>query len=576
MHEDRGECLVFWRLAFHPTYERELIRSAILTCLQAHGVRSTIAYELFGAHDLLLRVWVPESSNANAIEGDLLNALAGHDLRDVEIFTVSYPVRHWPFKREGFAFYWPEPADIRNLLSEEQITSIDDGTAPTDVIERAENQGVLRRYAAPEDPNLPGIKFAMVVRGGGNLSHSDLYSFEAALKNLLDAADRIDQRSLYAGEGFGHFLVMGNVDYERFHALNEQLLVPFNAAIVREEFSARTFTHLSGQRGFLISRERLSGPAVSPGVREAAASVVSDDGRVSVSALVPGYIFAGRFRIERFVGHGGFGLVYEVFDYEARQPRALKIFDSLDASALAREITFLQTIDHPNVVKAFGGDRAENLLYLVEEFVDGDTLHDHMQSSTPPDDSQSIRITVVLLDALAALHPEYERIAELRAKEVESGLEPEELDEYLRLKSEGIVHRDVKPKNILLRRPNLEPVLVDFNIASKVGDRVETTKHTQAYTPLDFASEAVWDTSIDLFAMGVVAYELLCRKHPYPDCDPRLPGPVDPATHRDDLPESMQQWLLRATAPARSDRYRTARQMQAALQAAAADLLPPT
>jgi hypothetical protein len=568
MHTHLGEALVFWRLAFSPTYERELIKSAILGCLGSHDVRSAIAYELFGVHDLLLRVWVPGTTTLKRVEADLIDALVPHDILDVEVFTVSYPVRHWPFRRPNEPFHWPENNDIHNLLSATNIATIDDGSASISLVERAEHQGVMKRYDAPPDPELPGIKFAMVVRGGEDV---DFYRFEAALKYVLDAADRIGERSLYAGDGFAHFLVMGKVTYENFHAINEQLLVPFNAALVREEFSARTFTHLSGQRGFLISEERLTGPAFSP--PERMVGIVTSDDEQKLSALVPGYVFAGRYELLNFVDYGGFSLVYRVHDHDVNKVRALKVLRSRDTAGLSREITFLQAITHPSVVKAYGGDVAEGLVYLVEEFVDGESLYTRMHGESPPDDADSIRICLALLDALAAIHPDYERIAELRDRNDKGGLADAELEEFMRLRAEGIVHRDVKPLNIILRTGSHEPVLIDFNIASRVGDNVETTKHTPAYTPPDFGNEPRWDTSIDLFAVGVIAYELLCHNHPYTESDPKLgQGPIDPSASRQDLPESVRAWLLRATATSRADRFRTARQMQAALQAAEADL----
>src|SRR5438105_839324 len=106
MHEARGESLIFLRFAFAQTYDRAFIKRSILECLGGQGVRSMIAYELFGFHDLLVRIWVPEQRTADQIEDVLLSQLGPHGLRDAEIFTVSYPVRHWPFARKDAALYW--------------------------------------------------------------------------------------------------------------------------------------------------------------------------------------------------------------------------------------------------------------------------------------------------------------------------------------------------------------------------------------------------------------------------------------------------------------------------------------
>src|SRR5262249_38311626 len=110
--------------------------------------------------------------------------------------------------------------------------------------------------------------------------------------------------------------------------------------------------------------------------------------------------------------------------------------------------------------------------------------------------------------------------------------------------------------------------LLDFNIASRVGDPVKTVSGTPPYQPPD-ADLTQWDVSTDLFAVGVTLYELFCDgQHPYPHARPTLDsGPRDPRQFRPDLKEGLTEFLLKACACDRKTRFQTATEMRAALQA---------
>jgi serine/threonine protein kinase len=115
--------------------------------------------------------------------------------------------------------------------------------------------------------------------------------------------------------------------------------------------------------------------------------------------------------------------------------------------------------------------------------------------------------------------------------------------------------------------------LLDFNIASRVGDPVYTQSGTPPYQPPD-AGLTRWDVSTDLFAVAVVLYQLLCDgEHPYPNSRPMLDEPViDPRTIRPDLNPDLAEFLIKACASANVDRFSTATEMQAALDKVRADL----
>jgi serine/threonine protein kinase len=108
--------------------------------------------------------------------------------------------------------------------------------------------------------------------------------------------------------------------------------------------------------------------------------------------------------------------------------------------------------------------------------------------------------------------------------------------------------------------------LFDFNIASRVGDPVYTQSGTPPYQPPD-ADLTRWDVSTDLFAIGVVLYQLLCDgQHPYPNSKPMVAEPViDPRTIRFDLNPDLAEFLIKACASDNVGRFPVAVEMQLAL-----------
>ena len=115
--------------------------------------------------------------------------------------------------------------------------------------------------------------------------------------------------------------------------------------------------------------------------------------------------------------------------------------------------------------------------------------------------------------------------------------------------------------------------LLDFNIASRVGDPVRTQSGTPPYQPPD-AGLTRWDVSTDLFAVGVLLYRLLCNgHHPFPNAQPMAGVPVtDPRTIRQDLNPDLAGFLIKACAPAGRDRFSTAADMRLGLRDVRADL----
>ncbi len=282
-----------------------------------------------------------------------------------------------------------------------------------------------------------------------------------------------------------------------------------------------------------------------------------------------GDVIGSRFEVEEVLGEGGFSRVYRVHDAVESEVRALKLFDSAAGyDAVRREIGALRKVDHPNVVKVIWADRTSNdEWYLIMEYIDGELLADYVNGNKPLRDREAIDVALDVLSALMAIHPDTDLLDALDQKKREGEITAAEYDDLMSDNESALVHRDIKPQNIMLTRSGAK--LLDFNIASRVGDPVGTVSGTPPYQPPD-ADLTRWDVSTDLFAVGVTLYELLCDgEHPYPHSRPMLDvEPRDPRQFRRDLSEALAEFLLHACAPERTARFQTATEMKEALAAA--------
>jgi serine/threonine protein kinase len=278
----------------------------------------------------------------------------------------------------------------------------------------------------------------------------------------------------------------------------------------------------------------------------------------------PGAVIDGRYEVRELLGRGGFSRVYRVYDPVMDDEFALKIFrDEGDIEKLMREVQILRALPaHTHVVRAIWADRTDlGHWYLVSELIRGEPLSRFIEGGRHLAPTEAIEAVKQVLSALQAIHPQQERIDELTAKEEVS---EQELAELQQLKTSGVVHRDIKPQNVILD-PQRGAVVIDFNIATSAGKSQSTLSGTPPYMPPDIGF-ADWTPDVDLFATGVVLYELLSGAHPYPDEQPRIDAhPIDPRQFRRELSDTIAAVLIRACAPHADERFATATEFLTAL-----------
>lgn len=206
----------------------------------------------------------------------------------------------------------------------------------------------------------------------------------------------------------------------------------------------------------------------------------------------------GRYEITRELGKGAMGIVYEGIDPNIGRRVAIKTArrDVLDASGYAEELMarFLRearaagVLSHPNIVTVFDADEQEGMAYIAMEFLEGQDLRQVLRQRGPLPVEEVVRIIACVCRALGHAH------------------------------AKGIVHRDVKPSNIMMLPDNTVKI-TDFGIA-RVSDSNLTREGALIGTPYYMSPEQVIgrevDGRADLFGAGVIAYELLTGEKPFP------------------------------------------------------------
>jgi serine/threonine protein kinase len=279
-----------------------------------------------------------------------------------------------------------------------------------------------------------------------------------------------------------------------------------------------------------------------------------------------GDVVAGKFELLRECGGGGFGTVFKALDLIEDREVALKFLNhGGSVEEVRREFLPLRRLDHPNVVRGLEvGQTPGGPWFIVTEFVDGQALQDRIEKEGPLDLTTLRLVGTQLLDALSVMHPDECRINELRERGSRGSLDQDGFALLQELEASGLVHRDIKPLNLMLR-PDGRVVLVDFGISSRAGTRARTMKGTPSFWPPDLAVGALdrWDPDVDRYAAGATLFIAACGVHPADGVD-RLTEIVDPAACRPDLPDEVSEFLTSACWPKRSGRFATTAELVAA------------
>jgi len=300
---------------------------------------------------------------------------------------------------------------------------------------------------------------------------------------------------------------------------------------------------------------------------EAPAPVVPQTARFE-----PGAIVDGVYRVEAPLGSGAASQVYRVFHLTHERHYAMKLLHGLDQNenAVQELKTGLELPQHRFIARVYWQDRLvqpPHTPFVLSEYVDGETLEAYCAGRKVLPLRAACGVIAKFLVALEAIHPDVDRIAELKAMLRSGEAGDAEFAELQRMQDEGWLHRDIKPANLMLAMPAVEPKLIDFNIASKYVD-ADGIVGTPRYWAPDRGMPD-WQPHHDLFSLGVVIYELVLHQHPYPSDKPGNGAPLHPydLPHGRALSRAFADFLLKAVQPDGGRRFQSARAMREALQA---------
>lgn len=260
----------------------------------------------------------------------------------------------------------------------------------------------------------------------------------------------------------------------------------------------------------------------------------------------------GRYEIQELIGVGGMAMVYKAYDNIDDKTVAIKILkdEFLGNDEFIRrfknESKAIAVLSHPNIVKVYDVSFGDRIQYIVMEYIDGITLKEYIGQQKAIPWKEAVHFTVQILQALQHAH------------------------------GKGIVHRDVKPQNIMLLQDGTIKV-TDFGIArfSNKDTRTMTDKAIGSvhYIAPEQARGGVTDGRADIYSVGVMLYEMLTGKLPF-EADNAVSVAImqlqnEPKPLREinkDIPEGLEEITLRAMRKESKERYASAAEMLEAIE----------
>lgn len=264
---------------------------------------------------------------------------------------------------------------------------------------------------------------------------------------------------------------------------------------------------------------------------------------------------ADRYRLERELGQGGMATVYLAHDLRHDRKVAVKVLReelsaSLGKERFLREIKVAAALQHPHILPLYDSGDAEGLLFYVMPYVDGLSLREKLVKQGELPIGDAVRILRDIADALSEAH------------------------------RHGVVHRDLKPENVMLR--GRHALVMDFGVAKALSDATGrqslTTVGIALGTPTYMAPEqAVADPHVDhradLYAFGVVAYELFAARPPFTGATPQqilaahVTAAAEPVSMHRTMPPALAALVMRCLEKRPADRWQSAEEVIAQLEA---------
>lgn len=270
--------------------------------------------------------------------------------------------------------------------------------------------------------------------------------------------------------------------------------------------------------------------------------------------------YLGKYEIQSEIGRGGMGIVYRGFDTVLQRPVAVKVLppalavDQDFVRRFQREAILAARLHHPNIVIVHDVGEQNGIHYIVMDYLSGQTLDTWMQQQGPMPAASALRVVQQVADALDYAH------------------------------EQGVIHRDIKPSNIMLG-PTGHVTLMDFGLVRATEGTGVTRSGILIGTPEYMAPEQIMgqpaDRRTDVYAFGVVVYQLLTGQVPFPRTTPPAifhahvyESPPPPHTLRADLSPAVEAVTLKALAKQPEQRYAQAGALAADFAAAVGGKTP--